>query len=252
VNLLVRYRYHLFALLALLFAASAVAQEPARLALAELPGVGNVLVDQEGRSLYIFTNDEQGTSNCTDECLQNWPPLLTEGRAITSPGLIPGLVGSLERDEGTQVTYFGMPLYYYVGDTEPGMAEGQGLGEAWYLLSSTGQPVTAPVDVVEEPAAQEDFEIDPELMLAGQQAFGTYCAACHGIDGSGGTGGPSLQNREVLADTSYVTNQILHGGSEMPSFKNVLDDEQIAIIATYIRNSFGNSHGPVSTEDIQR
>ncbi len=241
-------------LLALVLSTTAFAQEPARLALAEFPGVGRVLVDEGGNALYVFLNDERGVSNCSAECLENWPPLLTEGRPITSPGLIPGFVGTLERDEGMQATYMGMPLYYYVGDTEPGMAAGQGLGEVWYLLSSTGETVTGAVGEPDDSAVQEaeEFELDPERMLAGQQAYGTYCAACHGIDGSGGTGGPSLRNRDILADKSYVTNQILHGGSEMPPFQNVLDDEQIAVIATYIRNSFGNSFGPVFPEDVER
>ncbi len=77
------------------------------------------------------------------------------------------------------------------------------------------------------------------------------CFACHGNLGTG-TLGPSLQGDRLLNDTSYVVAQILLGRQEMPSFANRLSNAEIAAVADYIRNSWGNSFGPVSGSDVAK
>ncbi|MBN1963330.1 MAG: hypothetical protein JW910_01705 [Anaerolineae bacterium] len=98
--------------------------------------LGDFLVGANGMTLYLFTNDEMGVSNCYDDCALNWPPLLVDSAdaLTTQPGLI-GEFGTTERTDGTlQVTYDGMPLYFWVNDAAPGDATGQGVRDVWYIV----------------------------------------------------------------------------------------------------------------------
>ena len=133
----------LVTLLAALLGLQAVfAQEDA--ATVQLGGndeLGEFLVDSAGMTLYLFTNDEPGVSNCSGDCLVNWPALtVEEGQQPTLAAGIPGRLGTIQRaDDSTfQVTYNGMPLYYWVNDTAPGEATGQNRGEVWFVV----QPAT--------------------------------------------------------------------------------------------------------------
>ena len=105
---------------------------------------GSILVDGEGRSLYLFTNDTQnsGTSTCADDCLAEWPPLLSEGDPVAGEGVDETMLGTITRDDGTvQVTYNGWPLYYFAEDAAAGDTNGQGLGDVWFLVTPAGEAV---------------------------------------------------------------------------------------------------------------
>jgi predicted lipoprotein with Yx(FWY)xxD motif len=111
---------------------------------AEVGTFGQALVDGEGRSLYLFTNDTQnsGASSCTGECLVNWPPLFTDGDPVAGEGVDAAMLGTITLPDGTtQVTYNGWPLYYYIDDTAAGDALGQGVGGVWFLVSPTGEMI---------------------------------------------------------------------------------------------------------------
>jgi predicted lipoprotein with Yx(FWY)xxD motif len=99
--------------------------------------LGPFLVDAKGMTLYLFTKDEVGKSNCYDQCAQNWPPLLVaEGETPTLAEGVPGLIGVEARtDGGLQVVFNGMPLYYFAKDAAPGDATGQNVGEAWFVVA---------------------------------------------------------------------------------------------------------------------
>lgn len=100
----------------------------------EHPEHGSILVDGDGMTLYVFTQDEEGESVCYDQCAEAWPPLTVDGE-VNAPSELQESVGTTERDDGsTQVTYDGSPLYYYQGDEEPGDASGQGLNDAWFVV----------------------------------------------------------------------------------------------------------------------
>lgn len=109
---------------------------------------GQILVDGQGRALYLFAADKTKDSTCYDACATAWPPLLVEkGTAIDAMhGATTSLAGTIARKDGTvQVTYNGHPLYYFVGDKKPGEIECQAVvnfGAAWYVVDPNGNAIT--------------------------------------------------------------------------------------------------------------
>jgi predicted lipoprotein with Yx(FWY)xxD motif len=102
--------------------------------------LGEIIVDAEGRTLYVFLNDAQGESVCYDECETNWPPLT--GMPDAGEGVDASLLGTTERDDGSgQVTYDGWPLYYFAADSTPGDSNGQGVGDVWFVVGPEGEPI---------------------------------------------------------------------------------------------------------------
>ncbi|MCA9935008.1 MAG: hypothetical protein H6662_19865 [Ardenticatenaceae bacterium] len=98
--------------------------------------LGHFLVGSNGLTLYRFNPDESGKSNCYDQCALNWPPLLVaDGERPTGNAGVVGELGTTTRDDGDiQVTYNGMPLYYWVNDEAPGDATGQGVNDVWFVV----------------------------------------------------------------------------------------------------------------------
>jgi predicted lipoprotein with Yx(FWY)xxD motif len=103
------------------------------------------LVDGKGRALYLWEADTNGMSTCTGACAAAWPPVTVSGTAQAGSGVTQSLLGTVKRDDGTeQVTYNHHPLYYFVGDTGPGMAKGQdskAFGADWYVLNAKGSKI---------------------------------------------------------------------------------------------------------------
>lgn len=99
------------------------------------PNLGMILTDGNGRTLYCFKIDITNKSTCNDPCDLTWPPLLISSG---QPSLAPGISGTLEtikrKDNTTQVTYNGMPLYYYVNDRKPGNAYGHKMTNKWSVV----------------------------------------------------------------------------------------------------------------------
>lgn len=91
----------------------------------------------KGLTLYTFANDTEGKSTCTGDCATTWPPLLVEEGEPTASMDVPGSLGVYERmeDGGRQLTYNGMPLYYFSGDSAPGDTTGEGLGDVWFVAA---------------------------------------------------------------------------------------------------------------------
>ncbi len=84
---------------------------------------------QDHMSLYYFTDDEIGVSNCSGACAENWPPaILPEG---TDMGENYSLI---QREDGRfQVAFKGRPLYLFSGDARPGDVNGDGVNGKWFL-----------------------------------------------------------------------------------------------------------------------
>ena len=106
---------------------------------------GMALVDGKGRALYLWEADKNGTSTCAGACAAAWPPVTVGGTAQAGSGVTSSLLGTVKRSDGTeQVTYNHHPLYYFAGDSGPGMAKGQGsndFGADWYVLNANGSKI---------------------------------------------------------------------------------------------------------------
>lgn len=105
--------------------------------------LGEILVDAEGMTLYMFDQDTQGegASTCSGDCADAWPPLTTDD-AATGGGNVTAEVGTFERSDGVvQVTANGWPLYYFAADESPDDVEGQGVNDVWWVLTPDGMPV---------------------------------------------------------------------------------------------------------------
>jgi predicted lipoprotein with Yx(FWY)xxD motif len=104
---------------------------------------GDILTDGAGVALYTLDTDHDGLSTCHGACAQAWPPLtVPHGTDPTGGPGMPGTVGVARQTNGTdQVTYNGMPLYTFVGDTAPGQVTGDGV--AGFSVVVTGA-VTSP------------------------------------------------------------------------------------------------------------
>jgi predicted lipoprotein with Yx(FWY)xxD motif len=102
--------------------------------------LGDILADGEGRTLYIFTVDEPGTSNCTGGCLDSWPRF-APGATVAGEGVDESLLGTISVDDVEQLTVGEQPLYYFSGDAAAGDVNGQGVGGNWFVVGADGTPI---------------------------------------------------------------------------------------------------------------
>jgi predicted lipoprotein with Yx(FWY)xxD motif len=109
--------------------------------------LGTILIDSQGRTVYLFRKDAGTTSACSGQCAKDWPPVRAAGKPTAGNGLTGSLVATTARTDGRpQVTYNGHPLYVYAGDRKAGDINGQrvtAFGAPWYAVSSSGNEVTA-------------------------------------------------------------------------------------------------------------
>ena len=109
-----------------------------------VPGLGKILVNSSGRTLYMFVPDKDKKVTCVSTCAKIWPPLKLAGgaKATAAGGANQSLLGSDSDPAGGRVvTYNHWPLYLYLGDSKAGVAYGQALnlnGGLWYVLSPSG------------------------------------------------------------------------------------------------------------------
>lgn len=104
------------------------------------PEDGTLITGSGGRTLYVFKPDEKSTaghdkqSTCYGACTAVWPPVLASAAPSVSGSASSSLIGLTTRRDGSrQVTYNGMPLYYYAADTKPGQATGNHLKDGFGL-----------------------------------------------------------------------------------------------------------------------
>jgi predicted lipoprotein with Yx(FWY)xxD motif len=106
-------------------------------------GIGTVLVNAQGHTLYWFAIDTPTKSNCNGSCASFWPAVIGTASATG----LPHSFGTITRSNGQkQVTYDGHPLYTYVGDTSAGTANGNGKnlsGGLWWAMTPTGAKPSA-------------------------------------------------------------------------------------------------------------
>lgn len=107
-------------------------------------GVGTVVTDSNGMTLYRYDKDEPSPSKwtCKGACVKTWIPVIVPESVQTS-GVAKSLLGTVHRDGQPQLTLAGWPLYRYVGDTAAGQANGQGKDGAWHAVAPTGEKAAA-------------------------------------------------------------------------------------------------------------
>ena len=108
--------------------------------------LGKILLDNKGRTIYVFDADKSTKSTCTGSCAAAWPPLVVKGKPKAGSGVKADMLDmSTRSDGGKQVTYNGHPLYLYSADKKPGDTNGQGLdqfGAKWYVMGTNGKQIT--------------------------------------------------------------------------------------------------------------
>lgn len=130
-------------------ALAATGPQAARVSAAQ-SSLGKIIVDGQGRTLYLFEKDNRGRSACSGTCAMYWPPVITHGKPIAGRGLKSSLLGTIRRANGArQVTFAGHPLYRYALDTKAGQTNGEGLqdfGAGWDALSPAGKKIESGSD----------------------------------------------------------------------------------------------------------
>jgi predicted lipoprotein with Yx(FWY)xxD motif len=109
-------------------------------------GLGMILVDGSGRTLYLFEKDQSDQSACAGACAAAWPVDQSSGIPKAGSGVKASMLGTIKRgDNTTQVTYNQHPLYYFQGDSGAGQQNGQGVdafGAKWFVVNPAGGAVT--------------------------------------------------------------------------------------------------------------
>jgi predicted lipoprotein with Yx(FWY)xxD motif len=130
--------------------ASAVSGSGYSVQAANVPGLGNILVGEDGMTLYVFKKDSPGVNTCSGACAALWPAEVIEPRITVPVSAGPNVtakVGFLFLSESAvQLTVNGMPVYNFSGDQKPGDVMGQGYKGLWYVIEPNGTLIeTTPV-----------------------------------------------------------------------------------------------------------
>jgi len=109
------------------------APAPVNVQLKQDAQLGNILTDANGKTLYFFSNDANGTSACSGGCATTWPIFYVEAASLPA-GLNAADFGTITRsaDQKPQTTYKGWPLYYYAKDSVAGDKKGEAFGGKWF------------------------------------------------------------------------------------------------------------------------
>jgi predicted lipoprotein with Yx(FWY)xxD motif len=105
---------------------------------------GDILVNSNGHTFYIYTGDTSPTATCVGDCAKTWPPVLgTQIGLAQSLSYGPGEFKVVVQPSGSrQFTVNGHPVYTYSGDKLAGDTNGQGVSAQWYIIGADGQPIT--------------------------------------------------------------------------------------------------------------
>jgi predicted lipoprotein with Yx(FWY)xxD motif len=94
----------------------------------ETARLGKVLANSKGHTLYVWTHDKLGKSNCTGQCAVVWPPLHVSGKPTYGPGVKASMFKVITRPDHTkQLAVNGQPLYSFKSDTKPKQTSGEGV-----------------------------------------------------------------------------------------------------------------------------
>jgi predicted lipoprotein with Yx(FWY)xxD motif len=119
-----------------------------RLTTQRAPGIGAVLANGKGQTLYVYLPERDGKIKCAGDCTRSWPSLVVRAGAkpAVNSTVHPNLVGTIVNPSGGSiVTYAKWPLHTYRSDASHGSYRGQGSGGQWYMISPSGTVITKPV-----------------------------------------------------------------------------------------------------------
>ncbi|HTC85152.1 MAG TPA: hypothetical protein VK656_00505 [Candidatus Acidoferrum sp.] len=122
-------------------APSAATGGPVEIDVATSPTLGKYITGKNGLTLYSYKPDAaapgKSVCNAKDKCDANWPPVIVTAPTDATAGAgVSGAVATITRDDGTtQVTYKGVPVYYFKGDAAAGDTSGQGTDGVWFVIA---------------------------------------------------------------------------------------------------------------------
>jgi predicted lipoprotein with Yx(FWY)xxD motif len=100
------------------------------------PKIGNYLVDANGMTLYYLGGESTSTIKCNGMCLKFWP-LFDVKNVIVPGGLNPSNFKIFERPDGnSELSYNGLPLYYFIRDSKRGDVTGNNLKDPFGIWHS--------------------------------------------------------------------------------------------------------------------
>jgi predicted lipoprotein with Yx(FWY)xxD motif len=118
---------------------AATAEPSVRVAKTKL---GRILVNGQGRTLYLYMKDRAAKSACSRRCAQVWPPATVSGEPTAGPGVAAAkLTTTRGADHRRQLVYNGHPLYTLSADVRPGQINGEGFLGTWYVISAAGNRI---------------------------------------------------------------------------------------------------------------
>jgi predicted lipoprotein with Yx(FWY)xxD motif len=104
--------------------------------------LGRILVNAQGRTLYLYMKDRGAKSACSRRCSQVWPPATVSGAPTAGPGVAAAkLTTTRGADNRRQLVYNGHPLYTLTADVRPGQINGEGFLGTWYVISAAGKRI---------------------------------------------------------------------------------------------------------------
>jgi predicted lipoprotein with Yx(FWY)xxD motif len=154
----IRFVLLALALVALLAAAATRAAQPTKVVAKKLDNAGlgkTILATRGGRTLYSLSAEKKGRWICTGACTSTWRPLVVP--TGTKPKG-PVRLGTIKRPDGRmQVTYKGLPLYTFGGDSKAGQANGEGIKDVgtWHAAGVAALPAQPPATEPTPPAVTQ-------------------------------------------------------------------------------------------------
>ena len=127
---------------------------------------------------------------------------------------------------------------------------------SWYIaVRAESATVDQPTNVqkIARSAAAAAPTAQPAAAVDGASLYAAHCASCHGARGEGmGAVFPALAGNEALGDAGYVIRTVLAGkpGTAMPAFGGRFSDEEVAVVVSYVRTSWGNGYGAVDAAQV--